>query len=104
MEKEEVIGNWRLTKEASRLLKSEGAKSEDGLITKFQLKTNSSAIVFFSNPENGQELTGTWERNAGKQLGNKNFAITIKSDVLITFERTKNTIYKVGLRLDKKNN
>lgn len=102
VKKDDVIGYWSLTEESSQQMNSTN-ESKNELISKFQLKADSSATISFGDPGNGKELSGLWKWNVEKQLGNKSFGIGIRTDVLITVEKTKNSILKLGLRLDNRN-
>ncbi|MEJ6981231.1 hypothetical protein WG906_12260 [Pedobacter sp. P351] len=53
-------------------------------ISKFELRSDSSAIISFVNSTSQREITGTWSQNIDKEMGNHN-RVEFTSDVVIKF-------------------
>lgn len=95
----EILGSWKITKESLQKIKSDDQKTEDKTITSFNLNSDSTATVSFGTSEK-KIMNGTWIWQAEKKLGNENFGLSIKSDVVIRV----NGLYTLGLQLREKNN
>ncbi len=92
---QEVLGSWNITKSSLKKIKSENKETEDKIITSFKLNSDSTAIVYFGESEK-KRMNGTWIWQAEKKLGNENFGVSIKSDVVIRV-----TGYTLGLQLNE---
>ncbi|WP_159518068.1 hypothetical protein [Sunxiuqinia indica] len=95
----EVLGSWRITKKSLKKMKNDDQKTDHKIITSFKLNSDSTATVFFGVFEK-KIMNGTWIWQAEKKLGNENFGLSIKSDVVIRV----NGLYTLGLQLREDNN
>jgi hypothetical protein len=95
----EVLGSWRITTESLKKIKSNDQKTDDKIITSFKLNSDSTATVSFGESEKNI-MNGTWIWQAEKKLGNENFGLSLKSDVVIRVSG----LYIFGLQLSEENN
>lgn len=90
----EVLGSWHITKVSLRRVNSDDNKTEEKIITSFELNSDYTAIVSFGESKQ-KRRDGTWTWQAEKKLGNKNFGISVKSDVVVRV----NGLYTLGLQI-----
>ena len=94
IERKDVLGSWNVTKKSLEGVK----KQKDGhkIVTHFELNADSTTTVSFGNSSESRS-NGKWVWKAEKELGNKNFGISLKSDVVIYV----NGLFTLGLQLNE---
>ncbi|MCU4163775.1 hypothetical protein [Carboxylicivirga caseinilyticus] len=97
VEKNDVLGSWKITKRSLKKITSDEKRTEDKIITSFILNSDSTAIITFGESDN-KKMNGTWIWQAEKKMGNNNFGISISSDVVLNV----NGLSALALQLEQK--
>lgn len=98
IKRDRVIGSWDLAEKLSQNIKNAEFKSENEKILGFTLNADSSAAIILNNSSENLEKSGTWTWKEEKNIGNNNFGFSLKQDLIITFEETKNNRYILALQ------
>ena len=101
VKKEDVFGYWKLSEESYKNILKEGFKPKNEIVTEFHLNADSTAVVSFGNSVEGQGKVSTWSWKVEKKLGSNGFVV-LNCDIVITTKKAENSIYKLGLLLNKK--
>jgi hypothetical protein len=101
VKKEDVLGYWKLSKESYNNFLKKGLETKNEIVTEFHLNADLTAVVSFGNSIEGRGKVGKWSWKVEEKLGSNDF-VNLNFDILITSQKTENSIYKLGLLLNKK--
>lgn len=94
VKRQDILGSWKISKGSLRMINNDTTKKK--IITSFRLNADSTVIVSFGGSTK-KKMTGTWAWKAEKELGNRNFGISVKSDVAVYV----NGLFTLGLQISK---
>lgn len=100
IKRERIIGEWKLTKESIRKLKSQDSLSGNRL-QRFQLNSDSSAVIFFTNSVNGKSTTWSWKTSF--EIGNSTLGMGVESDISVVYQQSSNNIHFFGFQINENN-
>lgn len=97
-----VTGSWKMTPETSTLAVGL-IRKDHPILFSFDLKPDSSAILYFVNSNGKITKTGTWSRKAPSTSLSKNARIEQSTDLLIYYADSTNVI-AIGYQLENEDN
>ena len=97
-EKFELFGRWIQTSKIEDLKKIKG-----GIISKINFKDNFTAEVEIQDSIGYKTIFGNWKVNREQKIGSENFNVSFNSDIILTFDRSRNYKEILVLKVEELN-
>ena len=97
-EKSDLFGYWIQTSEIE-----DGKDSKKGIIRKINLKEDLTAEIEILDSIGYKTVTGNWKINKEQKIGSENINISLKSDIILTFNWNNGHVQILALSVEELN-